>query len=187
MLNKSLVVALIFALFMTPALAKTVGGVEFPETVVYGQSTLTLNGTGLRKKLFIKLYAAGLYLESANQNGAAIISDDKTQSLSLTIISGFISSEKMEAAVVEGFQNSTSGNIAELQTRIDTFTAVLREEINKKDQFEFSYLPGSGTHIVKNGTEKAVIEGLDFKSALFGIWLSEKPAQKSLREELLGQ
>lgn len=187
MLNKSLIVALIFVLFNTPAFAKSVGGVEFPETIVQGQSTLTLNGAGLRKKFFIKLYAAGLYVESATQNSASIINDDKAQSLSLTIISGLISSKKMEAAVVEGFQNSAMGNLADLQGRIDTFIAVLREEIKKQDQFVFNYLPGSGTHIVKNGAEKAVIEGLDFKSALFGIWLSEKPAQKSLREELLGK
>ncbi len=187
MLKNITVVAFVFALLSSPAFAKSVGGVEFPETVTVGGSELVFNGAGLRKKLFIKLYAAGLYLESPSTEGTSIIADDKTQSLSLTIISGLISSEKMEDAVVEGFQHSASNNLPALQTRIDKFITVLREEIKKKDQFAFNYLPGSGTRIMKNGSEKAVIEGLDFKSALFGIWLSKKPAQKSLKEELLGK
>lgn len=187
MFNKSLLGIILFAILSTPGLAKSVGGVDFPETITQDQKTLVLNGAGLRKKLFIKLYAAGLYLEKASQDETAIINNDQPQNLSLTIISGLISSEKMEAAVIEGFSNSAKGNLAELQGRIDTFIAVLREEIEKKDRFEFAYLPGTGTRIIKNGSEKALIEGLDFKSALFGIWLSKKPAQKSLKEELLGQ
>lgn len=187
MIKKSLLGVVLFALLSTPVLAKSVGGVEFPESATHNESQLVLNGAGLRKKLFIKLYAAGLYLENKSQDSAAIIGDNSPQSLSLSIISGLISSAKMEAAVVEGFENSAAGNLTELQGRIDTFIAVLREEIEKKDRFEFVYLPETGTQIIKNGTEKALIKGLDFKSALFGIWLSEKPAQKSLKEQLLGQ
>ena len=187
MLKKSLILALLLAFLSTPSLAKSSGGVDFSETLVVEQSQLSLNGVGLRKKLFIKLYAAGLYLDARNSDGAAIIAADKTQSLMLTIISGLISSEKMEAAVVEGFKNSAGNNLADLQPRIDSFIAVLREEIKKQDHFEFTYIPGTGTRILKNGSKKATIEGLDFKSALFGIWLSDKPAQKSLKEKLLGK
>ncbi|MEA3471658.1 MAG: chalcone isomerase family protein [Thermodesulfobacteriota bacterium] len=30
-------------------------------------------------------------------------------------------------------------------------------------------------------------KGLEFKKALFGIWLGDKPAQRSLKKEMLGR
>ena len=36
------------------------------------------------------------------------------------------------------------------------------------------------------GHELEVINGIEFKQALFGIWLSENPAQESLKEDMLG-
>ena len=34
--------------------------------------------------------------------------------------------------------------------------------------------------------KKGVIEGYDFKKALFGIWLGDNPADEGLKEGLLG-
>jgi hypothetical protein len=32
-----------------------------------------------------------------------------------------------------------------------------------------------------------VVRGIEIKKALFGIWLSDKPAQASLKSEMLGK
>jgi hypothetical protein len=37
----------------------------------------------------------------------------------------------------------------------------------------------------KNGIEKGVVQGKEFKKALFGIWLSGNPADDDLKEDLL--
>ncbi len=177
----------LFCLFSGVTPAKSLSGVDFADSITLGDSTLQLNGVGARTKLFVKLYIAGLYLETPSSDAEKIMNDDSPMSLDLEIVSGLIDSKKMEEAVIEGFNHATNGNTAEIQTRIDTFLSVLREEIKKKDRFTFNYKPETGTHIVKNNEEKAVIEGLDFKSALFGIWISEKPAQKKLKRALLGQ
>ena len=39
----------------------------------------------------------------------------------------------------------------------------------------------------KNGVKKGTIEGLDFKKALFGIWLGNKPADDDLKDGMLGK
>ncbi len=44
------------------ASAATIGGVDLADGSTAGGQKLVLNGAGLRKKLFIKVYAAGLYL-----------------------------------------------------------------------------------------------------------------------------
>lgn len=41
--------------------------------------------------------------------------------------------------------------------------------------------------VYKNGTKKGSIDGLDFKKALFGIWLCNKPADEDLKEGMLGK
>ncbi|MCB1754382.1 MAG: chalcone isomerase family protein [Gammaproteobacteria bacterium] len=184
---RTLLLAGLVILSASFAEAKTVSGVDFPDTLSENAADLQLNGAGTRSKLFIKLYAAALYLQSPTADAGAILAADEPMTLSLQIVSGLIDSDKMEEAVVEGFDNATGGDTAPLQERIDRFISVLREEIKKEDAFVFSYRPASGTHVSKNGEEKIVIEGLDFKTALFGIWLSDKPAQKSLKKDLLGR
>ena len=53
--------------------------------------------------------------------------------------------------------------------------------------FDLVYLPGEGVRVLKNGEQKDTVGGLEFKKALFGIWLSDKPAQEDLKEKMLGQ
>jgi len=48
-------------------------------------------------------------------------------------------------------------------------------------------VPGKGVEIYKNGQMISTIQGLEFKKALFGIWLCNKPAQESLKEAMLGK
>jgi len=59
-----------------PAAAKELAGVNMPETLSVGDKTLKLNGLGLRKKAFIKVYVGGLYLEVPSKDAAAILASD---------------------------------------------------------------------------------------------------------------
>jgi hypothetical protein len=93
----------------------------------------------------------------------------------------------MENATREGFENATKGNPEPIKSQIEEFISVFKEKIEKNDIFELIYLPAKGLEVYKNGEFKSRIEGLAFKQALFGIWLSDKPAQKSLKEEMLGK
>ena len=104
----------------------------------------------------------------------------------LNIISSLITSKKMEDATREGFENSTGGNIEPISAEIEAFINVFKEQINDGDVFDFVYVPGSGVEIYKNTEKVSKVEGLVFKKALFGIWLCDKPAQKSLKEGMLG-
>jgi hypothetical protein len=44
-----------------------------------------------------------------------------------------------------------------------------------------------GTKIYKNSELKGTIPGLEFKKALFAIWLGSNPAQESLKNDMLGK
>jgi hypothetical protein len=47
------------------------------------------------------------------------------------------------------------------------------------------YLPNQGVSVSKNGKLMGTVVGAKFKQALFGIWLSDKPADADLKQALL--
>lgn len=187
MKNLFLLFAAVF--FLTNTMAQTkVGGVILPATETYKDQKVVLNGSGVREKLWIDLYAAGLYLNEKNSDANAILNADKPMAIKLHIVSKLISSDKLVDAVTEGFNKSTGGNTAPIQDEIDKMLGFLREDVAKNDIFDLVYLPSEGGVVAyKNGQEKVTLEGLDFKKALFGIWLSNRPADDGLRDDLLGK
>jgi hypothetical protein len=166
---------------------KTINGVTLPATIKKDNAELLLNGKGVRKKVFFKLYVAGLYLQAKTSNGYEVIMNDKEMMMRLTITSGMISSENMSEAIEEGFQKSMNGNTDPLKDKIDVFISTFKkEEIKEGDVFEIWYTPNTGVQPYKNGKLQNTIPGMDFKKALFGIWFSGNPVDADLKKGLLG-
>ena len=185
---RKIIIVLAAAFFMSSAgEAKEIAGVVFPDTLKNDSLVLSLNGAGIRTKFFMDLYVGGLYLKQKERNPENIIRADEPMALRLHIISSLITSEKMEAATREGFVSSTSGNTDPLRDQIESFVLIFKEKIEKNDIYDMVYVKNVGTKVYKNSKLKAVIAGIPFKQALFGIWLCEKPAQASLKKEMLGQ
>lgn len=133
------------------------------------------------------MYIGALYLKSKSKDAGSIIKANEAMSIKLHIVSSLISSDKMITAIDEGFQNSTGGKTAPLDARIKQFKAAFNEKIKVGDVFDIQYDPAKGVTILKNGKQSGLITGQDFKSALFGIWLCDKPADKDLKAKMLGQ
>lgn len=186
-LSSGFVSLILTAMLSAPAAALTVEGVDVPETYQAMGTELKLNGAGTRSKWFMDLYVGGLYVPESISDGEAVINADEPQAITLHIISGMITSERMTEATLEGFKASTDGNMAPVQDDIDQFMAVFQEEIKEGDVFDLVYLPGEGVRVLKNGEVRDTVGDLAFKKALFGIWLSDKPAQENLKERMLGQ
>ena len=178
---------LLSAVLAAPAAALTVEGVDVPDTYAADSTELTLNGAGTRSKWFMDLYVGGLYTQQKGSDAQAIINADEPQAITLHIISGLITSDKMTSATLEGFENATGGDLSAIQSDVDAFLDVFSEEIKEGDVFDLVYLPAEGVRVLKNGEARATIGGLSFKKALFGIWLSDEPAQEDLKEKMLGQ
>ena len=175
------------ALLSATVQAAEVGGVNVPDQIKTADAQeLVLNGAGIRDKWFLDLYVGALYLKQHESDAVKILKSSDEMAIRLQIVSGMITSERFSSATLEGFENSTHGNMAPLQKEIDAFMETFKEPIKKGDIFEMLYVPGEGVRIFKNNQLKRTIAGEPFKEALFGIWLSDKPAQKSLKKEMLG-
>lgn len=164
----------------------TVEDVPFEATATYNEKKLVLNGAGLREKLMIDLYVAGLYVDTKSTSGNTLASGNKAIALKMVIVSGIITNETMSNAVEEGFVKSTKGNITPLRSRINEFKAYfMQEQIYMDDEFEFVYTGGDATDIYKNGKKLGSIKGIDFKTALFKQWIGDDPVDEELKTELL--
>jgi hypothetical protein len=159
----------------------------FKNQISIDNQPLYLNGEGPRRKAFLTLYDTALYLTEKGSDAEAIMMADHPMAISLVIRSRFATSERISAAFHEGLENSMGGDTASLEREIDLFLAVFKDGVVKDDTFEFTYLPDIGLNIYKNGTVIEQIEGLDFKRALYGIWLSENPVAAKLKSQLLGR
>lgn len=165
----------------------TISGVTLPASMKAGNNNLVLNGGGVRVKFFMDIYVAGLYVTTKGTNGDAIAKANEPTAVKIHIVSGMATSERMKDAIAEGFKKSTGGNTAPLQAKIDKFIAVFAQEpIVKGDVFDNVYVPGEGVKVYKNDKLIQTVDGLDFKTALWGIWLGNEPADKNLKAGMLG-
>ena len=185
---KKLAVLVVSILLMSFSLGdKEIGGIKMPETLKAGDTTLELNGAGIRSKYFIKLYVGGLYLQAKTTDVNKVLNADEPMAIRLHIISSMITSEKMEESTREGFENSMDGNTDSLEGEIEMFIETFKKEIKDGDTFNMVYVPGKGLEVYKNEKLETTIINPKFKKALFGIWLGEDPAQKSLKEDMMGE
>ncbi|MEM7087173.1 MAG: chalcone isomerase family protein [Bacteroidota bacterium] len=187
MKNIFAVFLMVFSFGFTSAQTQ-VGAVTLPNTVNFGTEELALNGAGIRKKaMVLKLYSGGLYLTEPSSDAMSIINSGDTMAIKLHITSGFVSSDAMKDAVADGFDASMDGDTTSLAAEIEKFVSFFSEEIVEDNIFDITYQGDRGVVVYKNGAELGSISGIDFKKALFGIWLGDDPADKKLKKAMLNK
>lgn len=170
----------------TAAQAKIVADVNVADQVMFAEQTLVLNGAGVRSKFFMDLYVGSLYLPvKASQLDSVL--EQPIAVIQLTITSGMITSDKMRSAIEEGFDAATDNNIGSIKSDIQDFTQLFADEIVEGDQFTFVTQKGKGVTSIKNGQVQGNIAGEAFRQALLKIWLGDRPAQDSLKQDMLAQ
>jgi len=186
-MKRLLIMVLVVFMLSPAAVAMQVGEVTLPDSLTAGTDELILNGAGFRKKLFVKVYAAGLYLKEKETDPQKILDAEKPMAIRMHFVHSEVSSKKLVDAWNEGFINGTGGNIAPIKTEIDTFNAFFPQDAKKNDIYDIVYIPEQGVGVYIKGELKGTIKGLDFKKAVFSIWLGEKPADSTLKRKMLGE
>lgn len=176
-----------FTLFSLPASALSVKGVNVSDTMQVDEQELVLNGAGMRTKFFVDAYVAALYLPTPSTNATDIVNGDSLMAVRLYINSGLINAKRMSESTRDGFVRSTNGNIAPIETEMEEMISAFKEEVKEGDVFDLIYVPEEGVRVFRNGEQKSLVKGMDFKKAMFGIWLSDNNIQKNLRKAMLNQ
>lgn len=186
-----LLLTLLLSLQFSTVSAQTqieVNGVTVPRKIEFLGKTLQLNGAGGRSKMWMEVYVQALYLSQLTQDPQFIIDSDTEMAIRIEITSSMVSSNKLTKAMNTGFEKSAGAQLEQLRPRIEQLKSYLSDAITEKDVFVLAYNPlDQNVYVSKNEVVKGKIPGFDFKKALFGIWLSDKPVDETLKKHLLGQ
>jgi Chalcone isomerase-like len=178
-------------LVSSPVLAQTVelAGVKYAATTRLADNTLQLNGAGIRYKFVAKVYTAGLYLSSKAGTTEAVLAAAGPKRLHVVMLREIDGNElgrlftngMRDNATREEFSKSIPGTLR----LADIFSA--RKKLQVGDVFSVDYVPGLGTSVVINGKAQGEpIKEPEFFAALMHIWLGQKPADRLLKDALLG-
>ena len=83
-----------------------VESIRYEDSAVVGQTTLQLNGAGLRKKVFFKVYAAGLYVPQKAQTAQGVLEQNGAARVRLGLLRD-VSAKSFVSALEEGLQDNT--------------------------------------------------------------------------------
>ncbi len=184
---KKLLAAVLALAVATPAFARKVAGVEFPDSVEVGGRKLVLNGAGLRKKFVIKVYAGGLYLAQPAKDAATIVAMDAPKRVRMVFLRTVTKAQIMDA-YREGFERNSGGpGLRDLLLKLDQLALALPAELKEGAEMSVTYVPGEGTTVGGGaGGGQTTVAGKEFADALFKNWLGSAPADESLKAALLG-
>lgn len=180
-LSTVLALALAWA-FATPAFAGKLEGVTLPDTIQVGGQKLLLNGMGLREKVFIDVYVAGLYLPEKTRSARTAINSDVPKRIEMVMMRS-VGKEKLADTMRESISKAGSKAVA---AKAGTLAGWM-ESTKEGDRIILEYVPGTGTEVRVKGKKKGVIAGPEFMKAVWGIYLGPNPPTDDLKDGLLGR
>lgn len=145
---------------------------------------LSLSGVGVLKYLgFIRIYNGAFYLPPDVPGDKAL--EDVAKRLEVKYLRPF-KAEDFGAATIAGIRKNLDPDAyRRIEARIHYHNS-LYENIAPGDHVSLTYIPSIGTRVGINGNIKGTVLGADFATALFSLWLGDKPFDSSFKRALLG-
>jgi hypothetical protein len=183
-------ITLLFCLFIinAPVAAKEIEGIIIPDTLALANSdsSLVLNGAGIREKFFLDIYIGALYLPARTLDASAILSDTGPASVLMHILYGEVSKQKITDGWTDGLEaNLSDEKMLALKPQLEKFNSLF-QDMHKGDRIRINYIPGTGTEVSINDEKRGVVEGNDFYRSLLRVWIGSDPVTRSLKQKMLG-
>jgi hypothetical protein len=154
-------------------LFSTVAGVKVDDSVNVNGQNLVLNGAGVRKKFFIKVYVGALYLPAKQSDAAAVMAADAPRRMVMHFVFN-VGKGKMAEAWEEGLEDNTRNASAEVKANFKTLASWM-EDLKDGQQIVLTYVPGTGTTVDVNGHNKGTLAGKATADAILATWIGPKP------------
>ena len=180
--------ALALTLFVTASAAQAanVGGVNLSDTVTAGGQKLVLNGAGVRKKLFIKVYTGALYLPTKQTSPDFILSADTPRQMEMHFTFD-VDKGKIAEAWQEGLEANSPKASAGVKQAFATLSSWM-EDMKKGEKVVLTYVPGVGTTVDVKGQSKGVLPDKAVADAILATWIGPKPGPgDDYKKALLGK
>ncbi len=153
-------------------------GVCFDKVVQASNVKLDLLGVSRFTYYFFKVYTGALYYpkDEKFELGA------KPLRLELHYLRDIDREDLIKPAT--DFLNKHCKDYTKIADRVKRINK-LYKSVKNGDRYTLQFSPGEGTSLSFNGEQVGIIEGDDFAKEYLAIWLSEKTAAKSFRDEVL--
>lgn len=185
-MRRLILAATLVAAAATSAGAATLAGVTLEDKVTVNNQQLVLNGMGLRKKFVVKVYVAGLYLATKQNNAATIITTDAPRRMVMHFLYS-VTKNQMAEAWGEGLEDNTPNASPEVKTAFKTLESWM-EDVPKGNRIVMTYVPGVGTTVEINGKSKGTLGGKATADAILNTWIGPKPGPGGdFKKGVLGQ
>ena len=182
---RKLVVALSLLLLSSQAFALDVAGVNVSQNVVSNQKTLSLNGAGIRKKFFIKVYVGSLYTERKVTTPAQLLADPGEKLVRMNFVYKKVDKGDIVKAFAEGLENNSPAvaRSAEAKAFLSWFTS----DFVAGDTVDIALAPDGTVSASQNGKALGTVRSPALAQGVLLIWFGEKPADAGLKKGMLGQ
>lgn len=182
-MRKWAVVLLLLSLSAS-AFAAEVSGVSIDPTVRVQEKTLSLNGYGIRKKLFFKVYIGSLYTMRRVSSPAELLADPGDKLIRMNFLHSKVEKEKITGAFAEGFANNVPDFAGSADAK--TFLSFFTSDFVKGDAVDI-VLAADGTVTARqNGRTLGALKSAKLANAILQIYVGPKPADESLKKGMLG-
>lgn len=173
------------------AAAAEVEGVKLAERAqAAGGTALVLNGAGLRKRAFFRVYVVGLYLPAATRAADAALALAGPKRVHIHMLRDVGASQFSESLVDGMRDNNDEAAMKRFEPAIAQMNAVMAEMKEAKEGMTIllDWIPGTGMQMQVNGraTGRPIADEAFFRG-LLRVWLGPNPVQDDLKKALLGQ
>lgn len=170
------------------ALGAEVSGVQLPDKTQVEARELALNGAGLRKRFFFRVYVIGLYLPEKKRDAAEVLAAPGPKRVSIHMLRN-VGADTFSEALVEGLKaNHSEADYQALEPRVKALTDIMAQvkEAKKGMTIALDWTGGATRVSIDGQAAGQPIAGEDFYRALLRIWLGEHPVQEDVKKGLLG-
>ncbi|HEX7879745.1 MAG TPA: chalcone isomerase family protein, partial [Candidatus Eisenbacteria bacterium] len=137
---------------------------------------LTATGSGVRKKLIYKVYAAALYVDALAPLGTVPVNTIASSDIARRMVMVFlrdVEGKRLKEGMRESFENTIYRGKPgpELSAELDTFFSWMDAGIKKGQTIELTYLPGEGLYTTVAGVMHPVVTRPDIARSIWLNWV----------------
>jgi hypothetical protein len=183
---KNLFVALVLTLlFAGRSTAVEVAGVHLDQAVTVNGQQLKLNGYGIRKKFFMKVYIGSLYTAKQFSTAAAALGDGGDKLIRMNFMHSRVGKEKIIEAFNEGFANNSPDLVG--SPEVKKFLSLFTADFNRGDVVDLVLSADGTVSASHNGKTLGALPSAKLARGVLAIYLGDKPADDSLKNGMLGK
>jgi len=181
---KRWITVLLLVCCATQGLAAEAAGIQLAPQVQIGGEVLQLNGYGIRKKLFFKIYVGSLYTAQQATTTAQVLAMPGGKLIRMDFLYSKVEKKKIVDAFAEGLVNN-SPQVAD-SPAVKAFLGWFNADFVEKDRVDLVIAADGTVSVSHNGRILGSAKDPALAQGVLLIYLGEKPADADMKEGMLG-